>query len=205
MADFLQNKYKQWYDQIICNAKSRSSGDESHHVIPKSLGGNNNKENLVLLTHKEHFICHLLLPKFTTGMCRRKMSFALWRMRHNKCGKYNMTSKSIQIAKKEFSKSIKEQLTGRVVTWSDKMRGPRPNFNQTGLNNNNSKGTYVTPWGEFESLKTATSSAPFVIDNSTLARYCTTNNNKKYTGNRAKAWLVGKTPKECGFAFIEKT
>jgi hypothetical protein len=36
---------------------------EKHHIIPRSLGGSNKKENLVLLTAKEHFICHLLLTK----------------------------------------------------------------------------------------------------------------------------------------------
>lgn len=36
---------------------------ECHHILPRSLGGNDNKENLVNLTAREHFICHLLLTK----------------------------------------------------------------------------------------------------------------------------------------------
>jgi 5-methylcytosine-specific restriction endonuclease McrA len=36
---------------------------ESHHIIPKSLGGKNNKENIVKLYAREHFIAHLLLCK----------------------------------------------------------------------------------------------------------------------------------------------
>lgn len=58
--------YQKIYNNIIENAKTqnRQKGTvyyESHHIVPKSLGGSNKKENLVLLTPKEHFICHRLL------------------------------------------------------------------------------------------------------------------------------------------------
>jgi hypothetical protein len=58
--------YQRIYNNIIENAKSQNRKKgltyyESHHIVPKSLGGSNKKENLVLLTPKEHFICHRLL------------------------------------------------------------------------------------------------------------------------------------------------
>ena len=34
---------------------------ENHHIIPKSLGGSNSKDNLVKLTPREHYIAHLIL------------------------------------------------------------------------------------------------------------------------------------------------
>jgi hypothetical protein len=34
---------------------------EKHHIRPRSFGGSNKKINLVLLTAREHFICHALL------------------------------------------------------------------------------------------------------------------------------------------------
>ena len=37
--------------------------NEQHHIVPRSCGGSNNKENLVYLTCREHFIAHLLLVK----------------------------------------------------------------------------------------------------------------------------------------------
>jgi hypothetical protein len=80
---FNTNKYYKWYFNIVNQAKSRilpHEYTEKHHIIPKSLGGNNTKENLVILTAREHFICHLLLTKFTDGHDRRKMKFALNRM-----------------------------------------------------------------------------------------------------------------------------
>ena len=36
---------------------------ETHHIIPKSEGGSNDKSNLVNLTAREHYIAHLLLWK----------------------------------------------------------------------------------------------------------------------------------------------
>ncbi len=36
---------------------------ECHHIIPRCVGGNNNKNNLINLTAREHFIAHLLLTK----------------------------------------------------------------------------------------------------------------------------------------------
>lgn len=86
---FIRNKYTRWYDQIIQNAKSQSrtrlSKDhpdhvyyERHHIIPKSMGGSDDKINLVLLTPKEHFICHLLLVKMCPDPTHaQKMRFAL--------------------------------------------------------------------------------------------------------------------------------
>jgi len=78
---YLQNKYTAWYYNIINYAKSRTLlpdvYTEKHHIIPKSLGGDNSKDNLVKLTAKEHFICHLLLPKMVEINVQKKMIFAL--------------------------------------------------------------------------------------------------------------------------------
>jgi hypothetical protein len=81
---FLTNKYSKCYFSIINKAKSRGIKEidhfERHHIIPKSMGGNNSSTNLVRLTSREHFICHLLLPKMTTGLHRYKMVHAIWQM-----------------------------------------------------------------------------------------------------------------------------
>lgn len=36
---------------------------EFHHIIPRSLGGSDDKSNLVRLSAREHFICHALLAE----------------------------------------------------------------------------------------------------------------------------------------------
>lgn len=75
----LTNKYSKLYHRITSNAKQRITEGytELHHIIPQSLGGSNDKENLVDLTAREHFICHWLLIKMTEGEDRRKMLYAL--------------------------------------------------------------------------------------------------------------------------------
>lgn len=81
---FIDNKYSRWYNNIIANARSRpiliENYTEKHHVMPKSLGGNKSKNNLVALSAREHFICHWLLTKMTTGTNKRKMVFAFHSM-----------------------------------------------------------------------------------------------------------------------------
>jgi hypothetical protein len=34
---------------------------ENHHIVPKCLNGSNEKDNMILLTAKEHYVCHKLL------------------------------------------------------------------------------------------------------------------------------------------------
>ena len=78
---YLQNKYTNIYYSIIDSAMSRTllaGYTERHHIIPKSLGGTNSSDNLVVLTAKEHFICHRLLTKMTTGKHKAKMINAAW-------------------------------------------------------------------------------------------------------------------------------
>ena len=36
---------------------------EKHHILPRCLSGTNDKDNLVLLTAKEHYVIHKLLTK----------------------------------------------------------------------------------------------------------------------------------------------
>lgn len=84
---FKDNKYSKWYFNIIQNASdsTRSKKDryyESHHIIPKSFDGNNTRANLVLLTPREHFLCHLLLPKMLCDPIKAgKMVYAFFRMK----------------------------------------------------------------------------------------------------------------------------
>lgn len=79
----LNNKYSKLYYKITANAQQRITEGytESHHIIPQSLGGSNDKDNLVELTAREHFICHWLLIKMTEGEDRSKMIYALQGMK----------------------------------------------------------------------------------------------------------------------------
>jgi hypothetical protein len=78
--------YIKIYEKIIDNANSQNRKKtkegqiyENHHIIPKSIGGLNNKGNLVLLTPKEHYICHKLLVEiYKKTPYFNKMYYAMW-------------------------------------------------------------------------------------------------------------------------------
>ena len=57
--------YKLHYDTLIYRAHDRDIDGyvESHHIIPKCMGGTNDITNLVNLTPEEHFVAHQLLVK----------------------------------------------------------------------------------------------------------------------------------------------
>ena len=101
---FAENKYTKCYNKIVGRAKDRDIDGyfERHHVIPKSLGGTNKKENLVKLTAKEHFICHLLLVKMLSGDNKKKMARALWLMAKGGKNRYHPSSRSYEFSRKEF-------------------------------------------------------------------------------------------------------
>lgn len=57
--------YQRIYNQLIERAKDRIPEGyvERHHIIPKCMGGTNEKTNLVALYPEEHFVAHALLLK----------------------------------------------------------------------------------------------------------------------------------------------
>ncbi len=57
--------YTKHYNALIAKAKTRVlfAYTEKHHIIPRCLGGNNSKDNLVSLTPEEHYVAHQLLVK----------------------------------------------------------------------------------------------------------------------------------------------
>lgn len=109
------SKYKKWYDNIISKAHTRmiEGYTELHHIIPKSLGGNDNPENLVSLTAREHFICHILLTKFTTGKDRNKMLHAAIIMKStNEYQDRYLNSRLYNTIRKEYAKKFSEKQIG---------------------------------------------------------------------------------------------
>ena len=109
---FNKTKYTKIYYNIINRAKNRSiSGyTEKHHIIPRSLGGTNDTENIAILTAKEHFICHLLLIKMVEEDMKYKMVYAAWQQaRPRYYTGLKVTSRVYEMLRIELSKSY----TGR--------------------------------------------------------------------------------------------
>jgi len=82
--------YKKIYQQLIDRARSRSitGYKETHHIIPRCLGGTDDPLNLVDLTPEEHYVAHQLLVKMHTNngrllyaavmMCANRMNNKLY-------------------------------------------------------------------------------------------------------------------------------
>jgi hypothetical protein len=104
--------YIKSYNNIIISAKHRSlpkGGDivlERHHILPKSCGGNNRKDNLVNLTLREHYISHLLLERiYRETEHHKKMLRAVFMM-----GCYgNKNSRLYKSAKEAHIKNLRTQ------------------------------------------------------------------------------------------------
>lgn len=58
--------YNKHYNNLINRAKNRKNLEgykETHHIVPKCMGGTEDPSNLVELTAEEHFVAHRLLVK----------------------------------------------------------------------------------------------------------------------------------------------
>ena len=140
---FNKSKYTDWYYSIINRAKERQlqGYSEGHHVIPKCLGGDNTKSNIVRLTAKEHFICHRLLVKMVSVENKSKMALAAMKMRqrgNNQQRDYNFSSRTYENLKQEASSYLSEVNRRR---WADpemraklieSKKGPNPNNSRKG-------------------------------------------------------------------------
>lgn len=126
---FIDNKYTRIYYSIIERAKLRSLPKnvytETHHIIPKSLGGNNSLENLVILTAREHFICHRLLVKMTNSNYKNKMVYALWIMlKGNKEQQRlkNINSTEYERIKKEYAEVVRKTKSRKKLSEETKKK-----------------------------------------------------------------------------------
>ena len=118
---FIQNRYKDIYFSIIEKAKHKKIYEygEKHHIIPKCLGGSNEKSNIVMLTAREHFLCHKLLVKFTESENKCKMSYALWRCANKGGIKTTLEYTHIRQA---HAKMLALKMTGKTWSWSQEAK-----------------------------------------------------------------------------------
>ncbi len=112
----IQNKYTEWYRLLCEKAKTRTTNRkdakkilnyvEAHHIYPVSFNNSykTDKNNIVLLSAKEHFIAHLLLMKMFVDDRQAKMGYALLQFGRNK-ENFTLTSKQFEFVRKLYSNS----------------------------------------------------------------------------------------------------
>ena len=95
---------------------------EHHHIIPRSEGGSDNKSNIVALTAREHYICHLLLAKIYNDY--KMLSAVIW-MRvarerwQSRSFKFN--NRLYELVRKAFAEKISNSAKER---YKDKTKHP---------------------------------------------------------------------------------
>lgn len=127
---FVANKYTKTYQAIISRARESSRSKktdyfESHHVIPRCMGGSDDAENLVLLTAREHFLCHALLCKMIATNTKEwnklvHAFIAMGRSSSNQQRYFN--SRLYNLARREIGKVMSQLQTGQLnsqfaTTW----------------------------------------------------------------------------------------
>lgn len=104
--------YEEFISNILITRGRFACGDkyhESHHIIPRCMGGNNDEENLIDLFAKEHFEAHRLLALENPD--NDKLVYAWWAMSHlkdNNQERYELTPEEYEECKIAFSKKISE-------------------------------------------------------------------------------------------------
>jgi hypothetical protein len=108
--------YKQLYDKIIESSKNKKiiGYTETHHIIPRSIGGTDDKDNLIMLSARDHFLCHYLLakmyPKFTEEWFKMNNAFIMMKARSSD-NRY-INSRLYESLRKNFSLVMSRNQSG---------------------------------------------------------------------------------------------
>src|SRR5688572_18294241 len=115
------------YARLIDRARGRilTGYKERHHVLPRCLGGGDERGNLVLLTAEEHYVAHQLLVKMHPGhiglvwatvrmaqQCSGNKAYGWLRRRYSKDLKGNANAKGMKHSE-ETKARIASSLLGR--------------------------------------------------------------------------------------------
>ena len=132
--------YEKIYKQIIEfrkeNPLDKDQYGENHHIIPKCLGGSDDKNNLVRLSAREHFICHMLLaemyPKETFEWYKMNHAFMLMKANSSNQMRY-INNRYYELKRKDFGKTM--------------------SFNQSGLKSSQFGKIWIHSMAELKSIK----------------------------------------------------
>ena len=137
--------YKKVHDAIIASwaGKKPLGYYEVHHIVPRCLGGGNEKENLVNLPPREHFIVHQLLAKMHGG----HLIVAAYLM--SKDGKH--TNRTYAWLRKEYAKNRSQFMKGNKIMVGKKLSlETRRKLSLARIGNTSAKRgkTGVIPWNK---------------------------------------------------------
>ena len=127
--------YKKHYDLLIQSrkklnrVKNKNEYFEQHHIVPKSMGGNNNKDNLVLLTPREHFLSHWLLYRIYRNRATASAFYRMCQKGSDNMKRYIPSSRVYEEARLAYIKENKDKIKHTEKSKKaigDKNRKPKP-------------------------------------------------------------------------------
>lgn len=122
--------YKKIYQSFIENRLKNPSRNgeyfERHHIVPRSLGGNDDDENIISLSIRDHVFAHALLAKIHGG----SMWYAYWMMvngvaseRAKRSGQMiRVSSRLVSMARGKVGYSISKSRSGERHHFHGKAR-----------------------------------------------------------------------------------
>lgn len=126
--------YLAHYDRLIDRARDRQIDgySERHHVVPRCMGGGNEKTNLVRLTAEEHYVAHQLLVKMNPDVpelagaamwmskrCTGNKAYGWLRRRHAAAAGVRMTGHRYWVGRKhtdEWKAKMSALRTGTTMS-----------------------------------------------------------------------------------------
>lgn len=121
--------YIKIHDRIILNATNRVKPDcycENHHILPRSMGGNDDKTNIVALTAREHFLIHWLLYKIHKNSSMALAFFSMSKPVGN--GRTRYTSRSFKYAREAGAAAVSFMKSGEMHHMYGLKGRDNPNF-----------------------------------------------------------------------------
>jgi|SRR5690554_419453 len=209
--------YERIYNNLITRGKERGWTKKSapcyverHHILPRSMGGGDNKENIVYLTAKEHFVAHHLLWRIHRN---RQTYYALVCMLHDKRNNRvsfpeipRLREKAMLFARRgenhplygighteEARKKMSQSHKGKVL--SSETRCRMSNARKGNLCQ--SKGVYHTPKGSGRSLRELAHLNH--CSTTTIQERCKRRSNTVIVSKKLPSHWRGKTFKELGW------
>lgn len=156
-----------------------------HHIYPKSLGGSDNIENLILLTPREHFIAHMILYK-----CGYKeMISTFWYMTNSKRHYIsNLSSRQYEVLSIETKRIIIENNTGLKATEETKLKLSESHKGKRHVSNAETGHSTMCNEDELEEYL----SNGYTIGRPFLSAFMSGENNPMY----GRSWKENKTEEE---------
>lgn len=108
--------YEAHYNKLIERARNRTLEEysEKHHIVPRCMGGGNEKSNVVRLTAEEHYVAHQLLVRMFPG--DHRLLWAAVNMTNGSGKQRRRGNKLYGWLRRKFGKRLAERNRGRIVS-----------------------------------------------------------------------------------------